>query len=142
MTLLRQAQPADWAAMHRVRMSVLENRLTSTVLTEGDYLAAIDSPGRGWVVEENGVVVGFAVGNSQTGNIWALFVDPDHEGSGYGRQLHDTLVAWLWDQGIDRLWLTTEKDTRAERFYERAGWVRTGPPIGSEIRFEMRRGSY
>ena len=128
--------------MHRVRMSVLENRLTSVVLTEQDYLAAIQAPGRGWVVERDGVIAGFAVGNGQTGNIWAMFVDPGHEGRGCGRQLHAALVGWLWEQGLDRLWLTTEAGTRAERFYERAGWVRTGPPIGPEVRFELVRATY
>ncbi len=140
--MLRQATPGDCAAMHRVRMAVRENRLTSTVLAEDDYAAAISMPGRGWVIEKDGVIVGFAAGNSQTGNIWALFVDPAHEGHGYGRRLHDALVAWLFEQGLNRLWLTTEEGTRAERFYERAGWVRTGPPIGSEVRFELARGSY
>jgi GNAT superfamily N-acetyltransferase len=119
-------------------MSVTENRLVSTALTENDYIVAIAQTGRGWVAEADGEVVGFAVGNAQTGNIWALFVEPRHEGNGYGRQLHDVMVDWLWEQGLDRLWLTTEPGTRAERFYQQAGWERAGV-AGGEIRFELRR---
>jgi GNAT superfamily N-acetyltransferase len=65
--------------------------------------------------------VAFAIGNATYGNIWALFVDPAHERRGHGRRLHDAMVAWLWSQGLRKLWLTTEPGTRAERFYTEAG---------------------
>jgi GNAT superfamily N-acetyltransferase len=102
-------------------MAVRKNRLTSTVLTEDDYVSAIEPPCRTWLVEADGHVLAFAAANAATGNIWALFVDPDHEGRGYGRQLHDAMVAWLWEQGVTRAWLTTTAGTRAHRFYVAAG---------------------
>ena len=136
---LRQAQRHDIAGMHRVRMSVQENRLVSTALSESDYVAAIESTGRGWVIERQGVIVSFAVGNAQNGSIWALFVEPGHERNSYGRQLHDVMVAWLWQQGFERLWLTTEPATRAERFYKAAGWQQVGPASHGEVRFELVR---
>jgi GNAT superfamily N-acetyltransferase len=58
-------------------------------------------------------------------NIWALFVDPEHERRGYGRMLHDTMTDWLRSRGVERLWLTTEPGTRAQKFYEAAGWHRS-----------------
>jgi len=73
---LRQALRSDIPGMHRVRRAVRENPLTSDVIREEHYIPAIESSGRGWVVEEAGEVRAFAVGNGQTGNIWALFVDP------------------------------------------------------------------
>ena len=136
---IRQARPSDAAAMHRVRMSVRENRLVSVALSEQDYVTAIEETGRGWVVELQGIVVAFAVGNSQVGNIWALFVEPGHEGRGYGRQLHDIMIAWLWEQGHHQLWLTTDPGTRAERFYREAGWQQVGVVQGGEVRFELKR---
>lgn len=137
--ILRQARRDDIAGMHRVRLAVRENRLISTVITERDYIPAIESTGRGWVVESGGQVVAFAVGNSATGNIWALFVDPDHEGRGHGRRLHDAMVNWLWSQGLSRLWLTTTAATRAERFYRTAGWIESGRADDGELRFELSR---
>ena len=125
--------------MHRVRLSVRQNRLTSTAVTDADYIAAIERTGRGWVIEIDGAVVAFAVGNAQTGRIWALSVDPDHEGRGYGRELHDEVVGWLWSMGLERLWLTTEPGTRAERFYESAGWICVGRTERGEVRFERGR---
>lgn len=137
--LIRQARGCDAAAMHRVRMSVRENRLVSMQLSEHDYVVAIEQTGRGWVVESQGNIVAFAIGDAVAGSIWALFVEPGHEGKGFGRRLHDMMIAWLWDQGHERLWLTTDPGTRAEHFYEAAGWRRVGPGSRGEIRFELAR---
>jgi GNAT superfamily N-acetyltransferase len=136
--VLRQARREDIRAMHRVRLSVHENQLTSTVISNEDYIAAIEQPGRGWVIEVEDRVVAFAIGNSQTANVWALFVDPDCEGRGYGRKLHDVMVGWLWSQGLKRLWLTTGPGTRAERFYRAAGWIDAGYTERGEMAFELR----
>jgi len=91
------------------------------------------------VGELAGEIVAVSVGNSANGGVWALFVDPSHEGKGYGRQLHDIVVAWLWERGHQRLWLTTEPRTRAERFYQKAGWERVGTAPGGEVRLELKR---
>jgi GNAT superfamily N-acetyltransferase len=130
---------SDIPEIQRIRHSVRENRLASTEISDRDVLEAIEMKGRGWVVEVSGETVAFAIGDSQTGNIWALFVHPDHEHKGYGRQLHDTMLDWLWSQNLDRLWLTTEPRTRAQRFYESAGWHVVGPTQRGELRYEMRR---
>ncbi len=141
MAELRQATRADIPGMHRVRLAVRENRLTSGAITEADYAPAIETTGRGWVIVEDGVeggeVRGFAVGNATSGDIWALFVDPLHEGRGFGRRLHDAMVTWLFAQGLPRLRLGTEPGTRAQRFYERAGWRRTGSGERGEVAYEL-----
>lgn len=136
---VRVATAADIPAMQRIRRSVRENRLVSGVISDEDVYRAITVEGRGWVVEVGGVPVGFAVGNDQTGNIWALFVDPSHERRGYGRSLHDVMVAWLWSRGLLRLWLTTDPDTRAARFYRAAGWRYAGCAEHGEVRFVLDR---
>jgi len=137
--MLRAARASDIPAIQRIRASVKENRLVSTVITDEDVRTAIEDTGRGWVVDEEGEVVAFAIGNAVNGNIWALFVRPEAEGRGYGRQLHDTMVDWLWTAGLDRLWLTTEPGTRAQRFYQAAGWQLVGPADQGELRYEMVR---
>ena len=137
--MLRTAGAADIPAIQRVRASVTENRLVSTIITAEDVRAAIEDTGRGWVVEQDGDVIAFAIGNAVTRNIWALFVHPDYEGRGYGRQLHDTMVEWLWSSGARRLWLTTEPGTRAQRFYETAGWQVRGTADHGELRYELER---
>ena len=137
--MLRVAARADIDAIQKVRASVKENRLVSTVISDEDVRAAIEHTGRGWVVEKHGEVVAFAIGNAANGNVWALFVHPEHESRGYGRQLHDTMVNWLWSTGLQRVWLTTEPGTRAQRFYETAGWRLVGTTAGGEARYELQR---
>jgi GNAT superfamily N-acetyltransferase len=137
---LRVATVRDIPAMHRLRMSVRENRLSDpSRITESDYVAHLTSLGRGWVAEIDGTIVGLAIGRATDGNIWALFVDPEYEGRGIGTILHDTMVNWLFDQGLQRLWLGTEPGTRAEQFYLRKDWVacstsspeEAGPPVSA-----------
>ena len=135
--MLREAGRSDIPAIQRVRQAVRENRLVSTVITDDDVQRVIEEEGRGWVVEVSGEIVGFAIGNATNGNVWALFVDPEHEGRGHGRQLHDVMVGWLWDRGLSRLWLTTGPGTRAERFYTAAGWQCVGQTSHGEVRFEL-----
>lgn len=134
---LRQATRLDIPGMHRVRLAVRENRLTSSIISEEHYMPAIETTGRGWVIEIDDSVVAFAVGNKNTGNIWALFVEPDHEGLGYGRRLHDAMVDWLFLNKISRLNLSTAFGTRAEKFYEKAGWAQTGQRENGEVYFEL-----
>lgn len=127
--------------MHRVRLAVRENRLRTSAITEDDYYPAIERTGRGWVAVHDAQVVGFAVGNRETGNIWALFVDPDHEGRGLGRLLHDAMVAWLFSEGLSILWLSTDPNSRARRFYESAGWTLVRMLPDGEALYELRRSS-
>lgn len=139
MMAVRQAVAADIPEIQRVRASVTENRLVSTTISDEDVRVAIEETGRGWVVEDKGEIVAFAIGNAITGNIWALFVRPEFEGRGYGRQLHDAMVDWLFASGLERLWLTTEPGTRAQRFYEAAGWKLAGTTDQRELRYEKQR---
>jgi len=123
--------------MHVVRLAVRENALRSAAVTEASYVPAIEETGRGWVVEIDRQIVAFAVGNKVTGNLWALFVHPGHEGRGHGRKLHDAVLAWLFAQGVERAWLSTEPGTRAQRFYERAGWRYEGVLPNGEALYEF-----
>lgn len=134
---LRPATAADWAGMHRVRMAVRENVLSNpAAITEAMYLDMIAARGKGWVVDVEGEIVAFAVADHSRRNIWALFVDPAHERRGYGRRLHDTMLAWLFAQSEETVWLGTDPGTRAERFYRAAGWREAGREKNGEIRFE------
>lgn len=137
----RPAVATDIPGIQWVRASVRENRLVSTIITDDDVRVMIERDGRGWVVEADRQIVGFSVGNATNGNLWALFVHPQHERRGYGKALHDAAVAWLWSRGIDRLWLTTEPRTRAQGFYETAGWALVGETDRGELFYELRRAS-
>lgn len=141
---IRQATVADVAQMHRVRMAVHENRLGDPAwIQPRDYEAMLTERGRGWVAEADGRVAGFAVADASRANVWALFVDPDAEGQGIGRRLHDAMMEWFFGAaGAERVWLSTDPGTRAERFYRTAGWRFAGVEPNGEARYEMTRGDW
>ena len=134
--VLRQAFREDIPGMHAVRRAVRENKLISDAIREEHYVPAIESTGRGWIIEEDETVVAFAVGNAETGNIWALFVHLEHEGKGYGKKLQDTMIRWLFDKGLTRVYLSTAPGTRAQSFYEATGWKFTGIDSRGEATYE------
>ena len=136
---LRQASRADIAEIHEVRMSVHENRLTRSVITERDYIDHLETLGRGWVIEVSDRIVAVVVGNARNGKLWGLFVHPEFERRGFGRHLLDTAVNWLWSQGVTQLWLTTAPGTRAQGFYEAGGWKKATLTEHGEIRFELSK---
>ena len=62
-----------------------------------------------------------------TGELWALYVDPDHWRGGVGWALDDAAVVTLGATGATRatLWVLTA-NARARSFYEARGWVADG----------------
>ncbi|HEX2080796.1 MAG TPA: GNAT family N-acetyltransferase [Longimicrobium sp.] len=137
--LIRVATEADVSEMHRIRLAVRENRLADPDAVQPHHTRAmITDNGRGWVAEMDGRIAGFAVADLARGNVWALFVDPELEGRGIGRRLHDEMMGWFFAQGVERVWLSTDPGTRAEAFYRAAGWQQAGEYRG-EARYEMGR---
>jgi hypothetical protein len=49
------------------------------------------------------------------------------------------MVHWLFEQGASQLWLNTSPGTRAQRFYEAAGWRFCRILPSGEHYYELRR---
>ena len=133
---IRTATASDVPAMHRIRLAVHENRLRDPArVAEPDYLPFV-AAGSAWVADCGTGLAGFAALDLADGNLWALFVDPGSAGFGIGRALHGVMLDKARAQRLARLWLTTARATRAERFYRRAGWHQVGVASDGELRFE------
>jgi GNAT superfamily N-acetyltransferase len=133
---LRTANLADIEAMHAIRLAVRENRLGDPArVTVAHYREMLTTRGRGWVCESEGEITGFGIADAVERSIWALFVKPGCEGRGIGRALHDAMVEWLFAVGNAPLWLSTDPDTRAARFYTAAGWTAEQLLASGEVRF-------
>ena len=78
----------------------------------------------GCVCLNAGQIVGFAMGNHETGEMWVIAVAPDFEGRGIGRELLHYVQNWLWEKGWSEIWLKTDIDTslRSYGFYKKMGW--------------------
>jgi ribosomal protein S18 acetylase RimI-like enzyme len=88
------------------------------------------------LVSESERVVGFCIFGSADdegwGEIFAIYVHPDHWDEGHGHELLEAGEAALREQDHDRalLWVL-EANERGRRFYERQGWVE-GKPVRLE----------
>jgi len=134
----REALVEDIPQIQIVRNAVRENTLSNPgLVTDKDCEDFITQRGKGWVCELENRIVGFAIADLQGNNIWALFIQPGFEGKGIGRKLHDDMLEWYFTKTKSTVWLGTAPDTRAERFYRKAGWKQTGIRPNGEIKFEM-----
>lgn len=136
--IFREATIEDIAQMQVVRHSVKENVLSNPALvTDEDCKKYITVKGKGWVCEIENAIVGFAIADLIKKNIWALFVRPDFERKGIGKDLHNIMLDWYFNQTKETVWLSTAPNTRAEKFYHKAGWKDAGMYSLKEIKFEM-----
>ena len=136
----RQATKEDIEQMHKVRIAVKENTLPDPgLITPEDYEEFMFLRGKGWICQEDEKIVGFAIVDLRENNVWALFIQPGYEGRGIGKKLHDEMMDWYFSKTANPIWLGTAPNTRAERFYETAGWKKTGTRPNGEIKFEMSK---
>ncbi len=98
--------------------------------------------GRTWVWDQDGSVAAFAAAGPardadlgpDTGELYALYVDPPAQGAGVGTAMLRRAEGWLAEAGFARavLW-TFEANGQARAFYERFGWrVDEGAPPAPE----------
>jgi ribosomal protein S18 acetylase RimI-like enzyme len=106
---------------------------------------------RTWVAEEGGAIAGFVVfgasrdaeADARTGEIQALYVDPDRQGGGFGRLLADHAASALAADGYRRVTLWTFEHNPASRgFYARLGFAFDGTASrdedGAIVRYARR----
>jgi GNAT superfamily N-acetyltransferase len=133
--MIRLAKSTDIPRLMEIRNSVRENRLSDpSRVTLADYHWFIDHAGL-HIWEDDGVIKGLSAGDPRNGSIWALFVDPAFEGQGIGQALIRESCKALHVAGHRIASLTTDSGTRAERFYERNGWIAGGLDDRGEMRF-------
>jgi len=80
---------------------------------------------RAWVVDVDGVVVGFLAVRVVDGcaHVEEVSVDPAHGGRGHATALLERAAAWAADHGHSAITLTTFRDVPWNRpFYERRGY--------------------
>jgi len=127
---IRAIGEGDLTEIIDVRASTRENRysrqeLRAIGITEESTARLLRTTHRGWLGEAGGWIVGFAIGDGATGEVWVIAVLPDFEGRGVGSQLLEAVEGWLHSLGWRELWLWTSSDPRkrAFSFYGRRGWT-------------------
>lgn len=138
----RIANEDDIDAMSVIRLGVRENRLSNPAwLTRQMWIDALQPSGNAntWICESDSRIVGFAAGRIREADIWALFVDPAHEGRGIGKNLLGLAVDWLLAAGVDEIRLGTGTQTRADAFYQRQGWQRGDLAPNGDVVYRLRK---
>lgn len=135
---IREAKIDDIKQIQIVRNSVTENTLSNpNLVTDIDCREFMFERGRGWVCEIDNQIVGFSIADLKDNNIWALFLLPEFEKKGIGKQLHNIMLDWYFSKTKSKVWLGTSPKTRAEFFYRKMGWIEAGTHGKGEIKFEM-----
>ncbi|HET6705050.1 GNAT family N-acetyltransferase [Amycolatopsis sp.] len=88
-----------------------------------------EGAGQVLVVEEDGVVVGFAA--FAPSQLYALYLLPEFWDRGLGRALHDRVVAAMSGETAV-LWVLATNE-RAKAFYLRQGWVDDGESATEQL---------
>lgn len=130
--MIRQIEHKDVPALFVVRVATRENALSLEQLarlgvTEESIHVAIDGSHAGWLYEDQGKVVAFAMGDYEESELTVIAVLSSYEKQGIGGQLLSSVENWLKSKGCKEIWLTTDIDMelRAYGFYQRSGWVDT-----------------
>lgn len=123
--MIRRVAHAEIPRLFEIRFAVTENPLIDpSRVTAADCAWFIDHSDI-WAWDEGGTIRGFSAADPRDGSIWALFVEPGHDGRGIGRVLLGAACATLERAGHGAAILTTDAGTRADGFYRRAGWIET-----------------
>lgn len=135
----RSMKREDVDEILRVRTLTRENVLTMEELaglgiTPESTRSLLGDDVKGWVCEEAGAILGFAMGDALSGEVLVLAVLAQHEGRGIGRTLLGAVADWLVSRGHPEPWLRTNPDpaVRSHGFYRRLGWRPTGELRGAD----------
>jgi GNAT superfamily N-acetyltransferase len=144
----REISISDLPAVFDVRLSTRENAVTLAELervhgiTPASLALALRGRARGWLCEEAGRALGFALGDAASGEVLVVAVRPEHEGRGIGGTVLARVRDWLFAEGHAEIWLRANPDPalRSFGFYRRLGWRSDSPTEGGEERMILRRG--
>jgi GNAT superfamily N-acetyltransferase len=127
---LRELSPAARSAQWRARL---------TGSTEGAFVAEEGPEIVGWILfgpsRDEGAL--------ETGEIYAVYVQPDRWGRGHGVRLMESAEGGLWRLGVKSITLwVLERNQRSRAFYSKAGYrpdeTRKQIRLGGRPLWEMR----
>ncbi len=131
--IFREIESKDIPDIFDVRLLTNENQVTSEYLagigiTPKSIADGLADPLKGWLCEVSGKVIGFSLGNKETGEMMVVAVLPEYEKRGIGEKLMELIQHWLWSCGHDEIWLlaTPDPKLRASGFYKKLGWEKAG----------------
>lgn len=124
---VRVATLADIPRIWEIRLNVTDNQLRDRArVSDAEVEWYVENAITLMALDQHGIAQGFASANPLTGLVWALFVIERQEGRGLGSALLREVEKRLLSAGNRQAFLTTGHGSRAEAFYARHAWQRTG----------------
>ena len=132
--VLSPGRPEDTPAYVTLRGLTRENAISAERLAAlgitADGWAASMREGRlvGTAAHDAGTLMGYAFGDTHTGEVVVLALLPQAEGRGLGRALLAEVLRSLREAGHARahLWASDDPGVRSHGFYRHLGWRPTG----------------
>ena len=128
--IIREIRTDDIPSLFEVRIATWHNdrgreELSAMGITHESVQRLLAESHRGWLCEVDSRVIGFAIGDKSNGEMWVIAVLKQYEGRGIGRRLLSLVESWLFSEGWNEIWLTTDPDEtfRAVGFYRSCGWA-------------------
>ena len=137
--IVRRAVFSDLGKLMGLLPRLQANVLNDPAKVTEDELELFIAADRLWVAVVDGAIAGFSAADAARQTIWALFVDPAHEGQGLGRRLLTLAVGTLRNAGCPGVTLKAAPDTPAEALYRAAGYEevsRSGEAVVFAFSFE------
>lgn len=121
---IREYRPSDFKRLYEIDHSAFSEDIAYSRLEMQFYLRSRKC--RTLVAEDAGEIVGFVIGCSEArklGHIITIDVIPHRQRQHIGSRLLAEIERWLWQQGIEAIYLETPIDDAGARgFYDKHGY--------------------
>ncbi|MBF1995211.1 GNAT family N-acetyltransferase [Serratia symbiotica] len=122
-------EPHHLKDLYEIRFSVTENLLHAHQIKYLQRKQAVEDirQGGGWICKSGNEYLGYGFGIfAPEPLIGGLFVKPEFQRNGIGRNLIEKITNWFTEKDIHSIMLTTDKGSNAEFFYKKNGWYADG----------------
>ncbi len=148
---IREAKPGDESGIHEAHMRSIREVCVKDHTEEeirgwgnrplGDRWVQAIRDGHVWVVELEGIIRGLAyirILENKDAHLFGLYLAPEVVGQGFGKKLADLMLSKARTAGVKAI--TLDSTLTGHGFYQRLGFVDSGPMQTHEIGGSMVRG--
>lgn len=137
----RPLQDSDLRAVYEIRFSTIENLIHEEHVKYLQREQALEDirQGGGWMCRYGEKEIGFCLPLFiPEPYLGAIFVVPEFQGRGVGKQLMKLAMDWFQKKGAKDIILETDRGSKAEGFYRHFGWKENGAAeIACQARYTL-----
>ncbi|NTS76047.1 GNAT family N-acetyltransferase [Catenovulum sp. SM1970] len=116
----RKAVPADIEEIIAIRLTSTDPSTEKNI--QQSYQLYIEKYGEGIVCLQENQIIGFAIVSIKESGLYSLYVKPNFQRLGIGKNLLKKAEAILKQAGAEQIFLAVNKNNDALNFYQKYGW--------------------